>query len=202
MISILKQLVSLLAIVMVSFAIYLLTIHLLDGNYWALFQLVFYVLILTLFLIRKPAKDEVTGIKHWLVCMGGTFFPFAVAPFASQMIDPLLANISLPFMFIGMGISLTALFNLGKGFGVIGAHRDIKTHGLYRWVRHPLYLGEAFLFLAIIIQQFSLPVVLIYIAQLTCQIIRIHDEEALLSKDPEYQTYMQNVPYRLLPKVY
>jgi hypothetical protein len=35
-----------------------------------------------------------------------------------------------------------------------------------------------------------------------CQIIRLHREEAFLSRDPAYAVYQAAVRYRLLPRVY
>lgn len=199
---ILKKIVTLLAIVLVAFGLFHKVQALLNGQYIALFVLVFYTMLLVLFIIRKPAESEVTGIKHWLACMGGTFLSFAMAPFSTPFISETLAYASLPFLLVGIIISTIALFNLGKGFGVIAAHRDIKTQGLYQYVRHPLYLGEALWLLAIVIQQLSVPVILIYTLQLYCQIIRIQDEENLLLKDPRYQEYAKKVAYKLLPFVY
>ena len=44
---------------------------------------------------------------------------------------------------VGFSLSTLALFDLGSSFGVSPANRGIVQSGLYRYVRHPMYLGYA-----------------------------------------------------------
>ena len=49
--------------------------------------------------------------------------------------------ISTVLAIIGFSISTLALFDLGQSFGVSPANRGIVRTGLYRYIKHPMYLG-------------------------------------------------------------
>ena len=55
-------------------------------------------------------------------------------------------------MLAGLAIRLTAIFTLGKSFSAnvaIRTEQTIQRTGLYRFVRHPSYLGLLLIFLAV-----------------------------------------------------
>ncbi len=160
----------------------------------------FYILLLVLFLLRKPTKEVDTNPIHFLIAMGGTFLPFAMRPDTPS--DLLLFNLSWPLFFIGGTISVIALATLGRNFGVVAANRGIKTEGLYRFIRHPLYTGEAIWFLSLTLQNLSVYNMAVYVLQISCQILRMRAEEKLLAKEERYAAYMAQVRYRMLPGVF
>ena len=46
-------------------------------------------------------------------------------------------------------LQIAAVLSLNRSFGLLPAHRGVKSDGLYRWVRHPLYTaGLMFIWLA------------------------------------------------------
>jgi len=173
---------------------------LLQGKTDALVVLVFYTTYAILFAIRRPSITEMKGLKHWLVALGGTFLPFFVLHGGSRLALPWTAVFTL------QGLQTLymygAVLSLGKSFGVIAAVRQIKTHGLYRFVRHPLYSAELLGFLLAVSQNASIYNMALLIIQVSCQLIRIQDEERLLRQDPQYEAYFATVRYRLIPGVY
>src|SRR5271157_73841 len=107
----------------------------------------------------------------------------------------------------GLAIRWTAIFTLGKSFSSNVAIQDsqqITRAGLYRFVRHPSYLGLLLVFLAIGLHSrnwISLAVVLL--PTTAGLLYRIHVEEAALAKafGEDYLAYAKATK-RLVPGVY
>jgi protein-S-isoprenylcysteine O-methyltransferase Ste14 len=161
----------------------------------------FYTVLFTLLLIRKPTQQEHGSSAHTLIAVAGTFLPFALGKGTVSLPQWLLVG-SYGLEAVGMVGSIVAISVLGRGFGIFAANRVIKTHGLYRWVRHPLYAGEALWFLSIVIQHLSPWNVGLFAVQMACQVLRMRTEEALLGQDPTYAAYLTQVRYRLIPGIF
>jgi protein-S-isoprenylcysteine O-methyltransferase Ste14 len=54
-------------------------------------------------------------------------------------LDP---RIGLALMAAGEAFTVAGMLSLGRSFSIFSEVRELRTSGLYRWVRHPLYLGE------------------------------------------------------------
>ena len=170
------------------------------GEWRVIGILAYYIIILGLFIIRKPSLSASHRFNHWFFALGGVFLPFTLHP-----TNPHIPSVRITgdvIELIGMGITLVALLNLGKSFGIIASKREIKTHGLYQKVRHPLYAGEALWFLGIVLQHASVYNGVLFVLQIACQLQRIEEEEQILSDDSVYQNYQKKVKYKLLPGVY
>ncbi len=50
--------------------------------------------------------------------------------------------VGLSIMAAGEAFAVVAMWSLGRSFSIFSEVRELVTSGLYRWVRHPLYLGE------------------------------------------------------------
>ena len=75
--------------------------------------------------------------------------------------------------------------------------------GLYALVRHPMYLATVLLFLAIPIVLGSWLSLLCFLPYVPLIVIRIKDEETILSKElAGYADYCRRVRYRLIPFVW
>ena len=48
----------------------------------------------------------------------------------------------LSMMAAGEGFAVASMLSLGRSFSIFSEVRELVTSGLYRFVRHPLYLGE------------------------------------------------------------
>lgn len=168
--------------------------------YLAVSGISFYGLMFLLFIFRHSTKEASTKPLHWLFAISGTLLPLAAMP--SPHHPQWLNWLSVPFVLAGSSLSLIAIYTLGKSFGIIAANREIKTSGVYKFIRHPLYAGEGLWFFALVLQNFSLVNLLLFAIQSTCQICRILEEESLLQKDESYSQYMQEVPWRVLPGIF
>jgi protein-S-isoprenylcysteine O-methyltransferase Ste14 len=110
-------------------------------------------------------------------------------------------------MLVALAIRWTAIFTLGKSFSSNVAIQDsqqITRTGLYRFVRHPSYLGLLLAFLAVGLHSrnwISFTVVLV--PTIAALLYRIHVEEAALAEafGEDYAAYSKTTK-RLVPGVY
>src|SRR5262249_51231106 len=103
----------------------------------------FSMLICWLFLIRRPSTQS-RGAGGWLsdvIAVAGTVIVLALS-LAPRTNDGTLAlATSEALMTVGLIIMVIGLASLGRSFGIMPRARGLITTGLYRWVRHPIYLG-------------------------------------------------------------
>jgi protein-S-isoprenylcysteine O-methyltransferase Ste14 len=103
---------------------------------------------------------------------------------------------------IGFAAAILALLFLGRSFGVVAAIRQVKTSGLYRVVRHPVYSGYLAAYTGYLLENTSTRNLILFALGMGAQIVRIHEEERILIRDAAYRTYAARVRYRLIPFVY
>ena len=77
------------------------------------------------------------------------------------------------------------------------ANRGVKQYGVYRFVRHPMYLGYILNQLGFLLFFFSLHNVVVYTVAWIAFWLRAKEEEKFLEADEEYRTYREKVGYRL-----
>ncbi len=147
-------------------------------------------LLATLYATRRPAqKTDRFGLALGLTA--------ALLPaFAGTNIGP----ISPLWTAAGIGgeiLVLWSLISLGKRFGIAPADRGLIDTGPYRLVRHPMYLGELVLRLALTAGS---PQALIWLPfMLSLQILRSIREERIISGYPDYA---KTVRWRLIPFIF
>ncbi len=107
----------------------------------------------------------------------------------------------------GLAIRWSAILNLGSAFSANVAIREaqrVRTTGLYRFVRHPSYLGLVLIFFAIGVHSRNWISLAIVVALPTAALLyRIRVEEAALREafGDEYIAYSR-VTKRLVPGLY
>lgn len=161
---------------------------------------IFYLLQFSLFVFRHPSRDVANQPSHFFFALSGTCLPLLMD--LNPNTPELLMWAAFPLQIAGMILSIIAMGTLGRGFGIFAANRQVKTYGLYRHIRHPLYTGEAIWFLSMVLQNFTLFNMALYAVQTACQIKRMRDEEALLLADPVYATYYDQVRFRMVPGIF
>jgi protein-S-isoprenylcysteine O-methyltransferase Ste14 len=118
-----------------------------------------------------------------------------------------LLDAAVAMIIVGLAIRWTAILVLGRAFSVnvaIRTGQQLRTDGLYRWVRHPSYSGFLFILAAVAVATRSwLGAVLVVIPCLVALSYRIRVEEAALSSafGPEYIAYCERTK-RLIPGLY
>lgn len=155
-------------------------------------------LVVLLLLIRRPTDRISVNYRDWAVAVGGSFLVLLV----DKGGEPISAPLAVGFLLAGLAIHVGAKLSLRRSFGVVAAHRGLKTSGLYMFVRHPMYAGYLLTHVGFLLLAPTLWNLAIYAAAWSCMVARMYAEERVLGEDGEYRAYMQRVRYRLLPAVF
>lgn len=101
---------------------------------------------------------------------------------------------------LGYFIVIWSLLTLGNRFGIAPADRGLVSHGPFRIIRHPMYLGELVLRAALVISS-PQPILAgsLLVVLLVIQILRARREECIIM---DYAVYAEHVRYRLIPGVW
>ncbi len=165
-------------------------------------KIVFLSLMIALFIIRRQPVRKAPGLLPRATALAGTFFMFLIVllPTPEPSLIQSIAGITL----IGAGsiLSAIALGYLGRSFSIMAEARHLVTSGPYSRIRHPLYLAEEVAVLGMVVQVFSIPIILLMAVHIALQIQRMKNEEAVLKAAfPEYEPYMRRT-HRVLPGLY
>jgi protein-S-isoprenylcysteine O-methyltransferase Ste14 len=157
--------------------------------------LVVNTLFVTLFLFRSPAKVESESPGLWILGIAGTVLPLLMRPGDGSI----LAQTGDILQIAGFALLATSLLSLRRSFGIVAANRGVRSGGLYRFVRHPVYFSELTLVLGFVLANPTRTNILIWLSECVLQYARACVEERLLCSDPAYRTYRTQVRYRLIP---
>ena len=151
-----------------------------------------------LFLTRKDADETLHSWQAWLVTAAGTLAPLLLRPTA--LAEDLFVGQLLQT--VGVAFQITAVLSLNRSMGLLPAHRGVKTSGMYRIVRHPLYASYAIVLIGYLINNWSVYNAVVIAAGTGFQILRIRYEERLLCGYSEYVSFVNRTRWRLLPYVW
>ena len=113
-----------------------------------------------------------------------------------------LATLAVVLVLGGNFIQFWAKLSLRRSFGIAPANRGVKVGGPYRLVRHPMYSGYLFSHIGILLLMPSLLNLAVYAVSWGAQIFRMLAEERLLSEDPSYRAFAEQVRWRLVPGLF
>lgn len=156
------------------------------------------VVVLTMF--RRPAGLVDRTLNARLLTALSMFGPPLVRPASSMALAPE----ALTAMITGIGLMIVVFgkVSLGRSFGLTPANRGVVCSGVYRCVRHPIYLGYLTTHVGFLLANASLWNVSLLLTADMALMLRALLEEDALSQDAEYRDYMQRVRWRLLPGVF
>lgn len=154
-------------------------------------------------------QDRGTQIILWVVIvLSLTVAGWLHAVLPSNMPGPsLLRPLSLVLLIAGLAIRAAAILTLGKSFSAnVATHatQTIQRTGLYRFVRHPSYLGMEIIFLAIGVHSRNwICLAIAFVPPTLAVLYRIHVEEAALlgAFGEDYAAYSR-ATRRLIPGLY
>lgn len=159
------------------------------------------VVLVILILIRQPHQAIDRNFLHQGVALvafcSGLFF-MGQPPTGGATAH----HLSQAIVFLANLLGLLTLLNLGQSFGILIARRTIKTGGLYRFVRHPMYGTDILLRIGFLISHFHWQVLALFVLSTACYVWRASLEERFLAQQPEYRDYLQRVRYRFIPGIY
>jgi protein-S-isoprenylcysteine O-methyltransferase Ste14 len=154
---------------------------------------------LVLVLVRRPAQAVTQSAADWLSAYAAALAPILLTPGGHPLIDPRICGV---LMVLGLLINFYGKACLARSFGLVAANRGVKRSGPYRVVRHPIYAGNAITQIGFVLANPTALNLVLWLAAVTLQVIRLQAEEKLLGQDPVYAEYMTKVPYRLAPGLY
>lgn len=153
-----------------------------------------YALLCFIYLLRKPVlprKDR--DLIRFSNAITGIAYLSALLPlFYDGQLRPLLDSstinrfLSIAFL-LGNGLSYVATVQLGTSFGIKPANRGKVTNGLYRSLRHPMYIGYAVSEIALVCLSWSTQNLYLLMLSLSLYILRAAIENRVLQKESEHK---------------
>jgi protein-S-isoprenylcysteine O-methyltransferase Ste14 len=186
-----------LAILWVFFAGSHVRVYQLTGDWSQLLFCASETTIAVLFVLRSEPAAVSHSPLDWSVMISSMIAPLLFMP-GLQEHQP--AGRTL--IAIAVVLQLAGLLSLNRSFGLVAARRIIKTTGMYRIVRHPLYASYLLSYLGYVMLNTSERNILVGAIAATLLVFRLYREERFLRQDADYRFYMRQVKYRLLPMVF
>jgi protein-S-isoprenylcysteine O-methyltransferase Ste14 len=169
------------------------------GHATGLLLLVSEALVVALTLVRRMAAVVDRSWQARVLTMFATFGPPLVRP-AGVAIAP--ESLTIVISAMGLIIVVLGKLSLGRSFGLTPANRGVVCSGIYRVVRHPIYLGYLITHIGFVVANpTNWNLAVLALADLALM-LRAMYEEKTLAQDPEYRAYVDRVRWRIVPGVF
>jgi protein-S-isoprenylcysteine O-methyltransferase Ste14 len=170
------------------------------GHITGLLLLASEALVVAFTLVRRPAGAVDRTWKARTLTLFSTFCPPLLRPVAVTA----LASESLTVMVSAVGLMIVVLgkLSLGRSFGLTPANRGVVCSGVYRFVRHPIYLGYLVTHVGFVMAHPGLLNLALLITADVALMMRAICEERTLALDPAYRAYLARVRWRIIPGVF
>ena len=160
------------------------------------------VVIAASILVRMRPARKARGVEPRISALIGTFLLTAVVILPRRDLSPVAALVSASLTIAGSALAVVVLAQLRGSFSIMAESRELVTTGVYRIVRHPLYLAEEIAAIGVAMQFFSPWAALVLAVQIGFQLRRMRNEEVVLTATfPEYLAYRTGTA-RILPGIY
>lgn len=170
------------------------------GRLTALFLLASESLVVVLTVLRRSAVVVDRSYRARLLTGFSVIGPVLVRPASVVPLAPELLTVLLSAA--GLGIVIAGKLSLGRSFGLMPANRGIVSTGLYRLVRHPIYLGYLITHAGFLAANPTAWNLLMLVAADIALMRRAVCEEQTLQLDPAYSRYQQTVRWRVAPGLF
>src|SRR5687767_10252147 len=170
------------------------------GRLTGLLLLASETLVVVLTVLRRSSSIVDRSPRARVLTTLSSMGPFMVRPAAAAALLSDAATVLLSG--VGLTVVIAGKLSLGRSFGLMPANRGIVSTGLYRVVRHPIYLGYLITHVGFFAANPTIWNAVILIAADLALMWRAVCEEQTLRQDPAYQVYLQVVRWRVLPGVF
>jgi protein-S-isoprenylcysteine O-methyltransferase Ste14 len=162
----------------------------------------YFVVLAASVIVRARPERRADGFEPRISAMLGTFSILTIVLFPRRELSLPGETVSTLLLLAGNALAVLVLVQLGRSFSIMAEARRLVTSGVYRWVRHPLYLAEELAVIGIVLQFLSPWTVLLLGVQIAFQLRRMQNEERVLSETfPEYSGYKERTAM-LLPGIF
>lgn len=156
-------------------------------------------MIVAMFLLRREASVSNVSALALSATALGTFSTLFMAPIGRSDVP---GFVTVPIQLVGLAMAIVALGSLRRSFGLAPANRGVKTSGMYRFVRHPLYASYLVSFAGYILAYPAPRNFALLGASIAGQLLRMSLEERLLLRDQRYVDYATQTRFRIVPGLY
>jgi protein-S-isoprenylcysteine O-methyltransferase Ste14 len=154
----------------------------------------FLLLVMAAYLTRTNAVDPARGFWERFFPMLVLIITFAGTSFLERVGGKYyseLVGAGLLLTLFGYGVILWALWHLRGSFAIMAEARSPVTSGPYRYVRHPLYLGESLSMLGLCLAMGTAAALLFWAVWTGMQLTRARIEETKLAHQfDDYKAYL------------
>ena len=170
------------------------------GRLTGLFLLASEALVVVLTVFRRSAVAVDRSFKARVLTIVSILGPPLLAPAA---VAPLAAEgITVALSCAGLAVVIAGKITLGRSFALLPANRGVVSTGLYKIVRHPIYMGYLVTHVAFLVASPSLWNIIALVAADAALLFRAVCEEQTLALDPAYREYQTRVRWRVAPGVF
>ncbi len=170
------------------------------GRMTGLLLLVSEMLVVVLTVVRRSAAAVDRSLRARLLTTLSMLGPPLLQPAEVAAILPQAATVAASVA--GLAIVIAGKITLGRSFGLMPANRGVVSSGIYRVVRHPIYLGYLITHVAFLLATPSVWNIAALVAADAALLLRAVCEEQTLSRDSRYRAYQQIVRWRVCPGLF
>jgi protein-S-isoprenylcysteine O-methyltransferase Ste14 len=149
------------------------------------------------YIVRRRAVASSLSPLDWGTAFSATFIGTLLRPAA-----PLYLTFGTILIAIGTILNIISVSYLNRSLGTVPAERTIKTHGIYRFIRHPMYSSDIISLIGYFLANLSFANFGIVVCNTILQIVRLNREELFLSRNSTYKKYTDTTKWHLLPFIY
>jgi protein-S-isoprenylcysteine O-methyltransferase Ste14 len=158
------------------------------------------MLVVLLTVMRRSAATVDRSMRARLLTALSTLGPPLLQPAHVGALLP--QSVTVAVSVAGLAIVIAGKMTLGRSFGLMPANRGVVSSGIYRVVRHPIYLGYLITHVAFLFATPSAWNIAALLAADTALLMRAVCEEQTLSRDSQYRAYQQIVRWRVCPGLF
>lgn len=155
-------------------------------------------MILAFLILRRPTENISVNPRDWAYAFAGSFLPLMISVGGT----PIAPRLGICLLVFGLFFHVGAKLSLRRSFGLVAADRGVKDDGLYRFMRHPMYAGYFIVHIGYLLVAPTLRNLAIYVSVWVFLGLRVIAEEKILSQNPKYVAYKENVHYRIIPGLF
>jgi len=159
------------------------------------FFTVYLLMALAFLMVRNHARAFTMRKEDYLYTILGFSAPVFLQP--SSYGGPTFVGAFLEFA--GAALVAGAFLSLNRSFGLAPENRGIRTSGVYKLVRHPMYLGYVLAEGGFLVSNFSTFNLIVLAISVLFLLLRLRAEERLLGQDRTYRDYSKRTPWKLVP---